>query len=514
MTLLSRLAHWASALALDDIPDRVVRLAGSQVLSTLAAARAGLGHPIGEAVVRAFGAPLQADPKQSACVLAGLTAWLQLDDTAYAGHLSNSTVNVPLAYAYDGGLDGRALLTAVVAANECAARLTAAATLGPFRGQSATHTHLAGAVAGRLRLQAAPAQTWVDALALAFGMPPRVLAPAFLTSDTKVLNAFTPVRVGLDACDAAAVGLHGAADVIEHPDGFLSRFSSVPLPETVTVGLGQRWHTETLSFKLHPGGPGVDAAVDCAVELARQLGPLRPDDVDEVEVHTSWYTYFVDTRVADLVTGPDAPVSGLVVSTPYTVATTLLTGELLPEDFAGDRLADPARWALAARVKVRHDPALTLDSFRGEAPFGEALREAGPRAKAWEFGRLGEDVTTLGLADLLDQLGPPSESFADSRKITGARVTVRLRDGRTATRSRDIPLGAAGPHTRAHHAELVRDKFLATGGPVAVADALADLREVSGPTLRRMVAAALAPPYGSAARAAARPVAVPSNDRR
>jgi hypothetical protein len=143
-----------------------------------------------------------------------------------------------------------------------------------------------------------------------------------------------------------------------------------------------------------------------------------------------------------------------------------------------------------------HDPALTRDSFRGEAPFGEALRAAGPRASAWEFGRLGQDVTALGLAGLLDRLGPESASFEDARKITGARVTVRLRDGTTATRRRDIPLGAAGPHTRAHHAELVREKFLATGGPVAVADALADLREVSAPLLDRMVAAALRPPFG------------------
>lgn len=491
MTLLEELARWASKLTLDDVPKRIVALARSQVLSQLAAVRAGLGHPLGSAVQAAFGPPLQPDPKQSACVLAGLSSWLQLDDTAYAGHLSNSTVTVPLAYALATGADGRALLTAVIAANECAARLTAAATLGPFRGQSATHTHLAGAVAGRLHLAGADAEHWVDAWALAFGMPPRVLAPAFLASDTKVLNAFTPVRVALDACDAALAGLRGAADVIEHPDGFLSRFASVPLPEVVVSGLGTLWHTDTLSFKIHPAGPGTDAAVDCATELAAELGPLRAGDVDEVVVDVSWYSVFVDQRTRSLADGPGAPVSTLVVNIPYTVATTLLTGGLCPADFAGERLADPSRWELASRVRIRHDPQLTRDSFRSDVPFGAALRVAGPRAAAWEFGAPGQDIATLGLAGLLDGLGPPPESFEEATKVTGARVSVALRDGRGATVQRDIPLGAAGPHTRAHHAELIREKFLRTGGAPDVARDLAAVDLLSAAQLAQLVERAL-----------------------
>ena len=40
MTLIENMSHWASGLDLDDVPDRVVRFAASQVLSQLAAARA------------------------------------------------------------------------------------------------------------------------------------------------------------------------------------------------------------------------------------------------------------------------------------------------------------------------------------------------------------------------------------------------------------------------------------------------------------------------------------------
>ncbi|WP_460363197.1 MmgE/PrpD family protein, partial [Actinocorallia lasiicapitis] len=129
MTLLEELVGWAAALRYTDIPSRVREVARLQVLSQLAAVRAGLAQPQGAKLVRAFGPPVQEDPKQAAMVMAGLGSWMHFDDTAYAGHLSNSTVAVPLAYTRAHGRDGRALLTAVVAANECAARLTAAATL-------------------------------------------------------------------------------------------------------------------------------------------------------------------------------------------------------------------------------------------------------------------------------------------------------------------------------------------------------------------------------------------------
>ena len=44
----------------------------------------------------------------------------------------------------------------------------------------------------------------------------------------------------LDACDAARAGLVGRSDILEHPDGFLANFSSVPLPDAVDLALGRR----------------------------------------------------------------------------------------------------------------------------------------------------------------------------------------------------------------------------------------------------------------------------------
>ncbi|HKB31442.1 MAG TPA: MmgE/PrpD family protein [Streptosporangiaceae bacterium] len=486
MTLIENLSRWASGLDLDDVPDRVVRFASSQVLSQLAAARAGAQHPLGQAVIRGFGEPWQASAAQSAFVLAGLTSWLHYDDTAYAGHLSNSTATVPMAYAHALGLDGRRLLTAVIAANECAARITAAATLGRFRGQNAAHTHLAGAVSGRLRAEGAPVADWINALGIAFSMPPVPSLRAFLGSDAKVLSAALPVRLGLDACDAARAGLVGPRDILEHPDGFLAAFAAVPLPDAVDLALGRRWHTETLSFKVHPGGPGLDAAVDCAAQLHRALGPVTIDDVDEVVVTTSMYTLLVDQKAAEFLDRERSPVSALVFCTPYAVATTLLTGGLTAADFGPPSTADEQRWRLAAKIRLEHDAGMTRQSLLSEAPFGEALRQAGPRAAKWL-----EEVGTQWLVDLVGELPAPNDSFETATKATPARVEVRLRTGETYSEERSIPAGAIGPDTRARHRDIVRAKFLAVGGPAETAGIAADLPAASAADVREMLSLAL-----------------------
>ncbi|MBB1246471.1 MmgE/PrpD family protein [Streptomyces durbertensis] len=491
-TLTEELAGWASVLRLDDVPEDVVTTAKHQILSQLAAVRAGLGHPLGRRFVEAFGAPFQDDPARSAFVLASLGSWLHFDDTAYAGHLSNSTVTVPLAYAAPQGLTGKRLLTSIIVANETAARITAATTLGPFRGQSAAFTHVTGAIAGRLRGEDAPVRRWVDTLGLGFGLPPRTVPVGFLDGDAKLFGAATPVRVGLDACDASAVGLAGSPVIFEHPEGFLSRFATIPLPEAVVAGLGTRWHTRTTSFKVHPGGPGMDSAIDVGLELHRELStkerPLRADDIAEIAVDTSLYTAVVERRAAEYLRGPMSPVSALVFSLRYTLATALLTGRLSTDDFTEKGLADTERWSLADRIDVRLDRDMTRDLFHCEVPFGEALRQAGERGTEWlrQFGA-GWEGDGRWLVDLVGELPPPSRDFSDARKVTGARVHLRLKDGRSVVRELHVPMGAIGGEGRTPIAEVVRDKWLATGGREEFAAGVDRLEELSADEVGRLL---------------------------
>ncbi len=485
-TLGETLVRWASALRLDAVPGRVRASARCLVLSQLAAARATLDHELGPKLVSAFGPPLQDDPKQSAYVLAALTIALDYDDTEYAGHTTHSAVNVALAYARVRRLDGAAALAAAIAAIECSARLTAAATLGPLRGQAATHCHLAGALAARLHCERAPAERWAAALGIALSAPPWPVMRGFLGSDAKLLAAATPVRAGLDACDAAAAGLRGATDIVEHPEGFLARFSAVPLARTVSAGLGERWHTETASPKTHPGSAYVGSAVECGIELHAALAGVDPEQIAEVTVHGSLFTAGIEQRLAPYLEAGDSSPVALGFSLGYNVATALLTGSLGPRDLSPERVGDPERRRLAAKVFVVHDPELTVRALAATAPLGEALREAGARARPWL-----EEQDGAVAAALAGPLGPASKSFERADKAIGARLTVRLLDGRELSTSRAAAAGAAGSATRERQFELMREKFLDTGGSDDVVEAVARLEDLDAAELGELLSAAL-----------------------
>uniref|UniRef100_A0AAU2UYN0 MmgE/PrpD family protein n=1 Tax=Streptomyces sp. NBC_00003 TaxID=2903608 RepID=A0AAU2UYN0_9ACTN len=484
--LLTQLASWASQLEVSDAPDRVVAHLRSQLLSQLAAARAGYCHPLGEKITQAYGSALQGDPERAAHSLAMATICLDFDDTAYAGHLSHSCVNVPLVYARPLGLDGRRLATAILAANECAARITAAATLGPFRGQTAGHTHLAGAVAGRLRAESALTDIWVNALGLAFTTPTWTLPRGFFTTDAKLCTAAVPVRIGLGACDGARAGLTGPADVLEHPQGFLHRFAALPLPEEAVGGLGTLWYTETLSYKVHPGSAYLSAAIDCAAQLGVQARELVVDDIAEVVVEGSLFTSGLDRLTNSEPAGPHSSVAALNFSVPYNVATALLTGSLEPADLAPPDVARPERWALAAKVRTVHDPTLSRAALLGTAPLGQALRRAGQRAAGWA-GAAGREAVDALPPDWL----APADDFRWATKDLGARVTVRLHDGRELRAERRTAVGAAGSTDGPGHEELARRKFLRCGGKPEVFELIGNLTELDASEVAHLVELAL-----------------------
>lgn len=85
-----------------------------------------------------------------------------------------------------------------------------------------------------------------------------------------------------------------------------------------------------------------------------------------------------------------------------------------------------------------------------------------------------------------------SATFESARKATPARVTVRLRGGAEHSVERAVPVGAVGSESRARHAELVRAKYLSTGGTEKVADLAAGLRSASASDVRLMLEDALA----------------------
>ena len=416
--LLRQACEWATELKLDDIPADVRDLARAQLLSMQGAAGASMRHPVG---ARLLQSGLPEGWSGDAARMALLTMALDFDETAFAGHLGHASVLPPLIAGIGVGASGAQVMTAQVAAAEVAARLTAAVTLGSSRGQTATHTHAAAAVVGCGLLLGLSAERLAAALSLALAQPRRVMLPAFMASDAKFWVAAAPILDAARCIEMAEAGATGLEGLMEAPGGVLEQLASVPLPE-VFSGWGSRWHLRTLSIKAVPGCAYLTAAVEAAATLA----PLDLGEVDSVEVGASVFTLGMEAESAPYIRGPQSPLPALGFSVGYNVATALESGGLDVDDLHGERLASPARWATAGKVRLSHDPELTVAALAATAPVGGAIAVAGERARAWLQSR----GAGAELVDRVISKSAGDPDFAQPAKRIGARLTVRLRDGR------------------------------------------------------------------------------------
>jgi hypothetical protein len=300
------------------------------------------------------------------------------------------------------------------------------------------------------------AERLAAALSLALAQPRRVMLPAFMATDAKFWVAAAPI---LDAArciqmaDRGAVGLEGLMEV---PGGVLEELAAVALPE-VFSGWGSRWHLRTLSIKAIPGC----AYLTSAVEAAASLAPIDAGEVESVELAASVFTLGMEAESSPYIKGPQSPLPALGFSVGYSLAAALETGGLDVDDLHGERLTSAARWDVAGRVRVSHDPQLSLAALMATAPVGAAISLAGERARAWLQSRgASAEVADAVLAAAADR------DFEHPDKRIGARVRVRLRDGRVLEAERDAARGCCQEPVAARLA-LAEAKYRAQAGPGA-----------------------------------------------
>lgn len=479
-TPLYALARWASKLKLEQVPPRVREHAVHQVLSTLAAVYSGYGSDLGPRLEQAFPSPgagtarivptgVSAPPSHAAMLMASWSMVLDFDDVMLGGHTGHSSVLVPLALARER--TGAELLLAQITANEVAARINMVCAVGSTRGQMATHLHLLAAAAARAKLEWLEPEAFARALAFAISYPAAALYPAFLGSDAKALCAGWPVRMGMESVDAVQAGLVPAADPLDDPRGFFAVNARVPVRDFLG-GLGERWYTETNSYKVYPVCGYLCSAVDATLDLVRSHD-FSAGDVESIDVWASVFTVGMDAHSAPYLDGPRSRIATLTFSTPFIIASAILARELTPEQLKRAWIEDSRVWQLAGRVRSRHDPELTLAALTCDIPIGAALRRVRPLQAAgfgWQLARQafggGHFGARVRLAARLvakaGETGPMD--FTRSTKPLGARVEIHLRDGRVLQQAVSIPRGFAG------HGEdvraLMRDKFLRSATPV------------------------------------------------
>jgi 2-methylcitrate dehydratase PrpD len=121
----------------------------------------------------------------------------------------------------------------------------------------------------------------------------------------------------------------------------------------LTAGFGSVWQTMNVALKFYSCVGSNHSTLDAIQEL-QAAHPFRAHDVEKIVVHGSQVTV---EHVGWKYVPQGFTAAQLNLS--YCVATLLLDGEVFVDQFTEAKLTDPARLALAARVSVLHDPAIT-----------------------------------------------------------------------------------------------------------------------------------------------------------
>jgi 2-methylcitrate dehydratase PrpD len=248
------------------------------------------------------------------------------------------------------GLDANAFLSALVAGYEVGSRLGAASQL-----RAAMHPHgtwgTVGAAAACGRLLAYDAALMRQTLNVASSMTTASSKRTMLEGGL-VRNVYAGLsnHNGALAAQLAGCGFTGERDGLRSLLGAIvsERFDT----EALMQGLGEDWHLSKNYFKLHSCCRYNHGTLDALDKLAASEGLPAVEDIAHIEV----ISYSHAAELAD-----PAPANTLAAkfSVPFAVATRLVHGHSGLTSFTWDAVRDERVLALARKVSISEDPAMT-----------------------------------------------------------------------------------------------------------------------------------------------------------
>jgi len=300
-------------------------------------------------------------PLSVAALLNGMLAHvLELDDVHSASKTHGSASLIPAAWSCAEylGKSGKEFLTAVVAGYEVIARIGMAMGVSSHRnrGWHATSTcGVFGCAAACAKLLDLNMEEMVSALGMAGTQSCGVWAFLGDGSNCKVLHTGRAASNGLEAAFLAKAGMTGPEHVLEAQDGgLLLCMSDGGDSSKISAGLGNEWEILKMDMKPYPCCRSTHCAVDCALELRKQL---NVEEIERIDVST----YLVGYKQCAVSEGCLHPkrVLDAKFSTPYSVAVAFLYGRVSMVEFEPQVVADSSVQALLERVKVVADERFT-----------------------------------------------------------------------------------------------------------------------------------------------------------
>lgn len=361
---IAELGSWVADLTWQGIPEDVRERHELIWADYLTVACAGAQLPEYAAVIDLWpmpagpvpipGTAVSTAPEQAAWMLGTVGVALEQDEgNKFAkGHPAAHVLPAVLALAIARGDSGSQCATAVAAGYEVAARFGRATTLN-----AGVHPHgnwgVAAAAAGCAKLLGLDAAGIAAAIDHGSGMG---IAGHFssATDGNLVRNSWMG-GAQMSGIASAYLAAAGTASNTGTPEPVLGHILGSWNPAPLTDELGSRWDARSNYFKVHAACAFTHPPIDAVLALVTANPQLRDIPGDEIESIT------VDTHYLAAGLSASNPASRLsaMFSIPYVVAVALRHGQVTPSEHSSERLHSPDIEALASRVEVRHDAAMS-----------------------------------------------------------------------------------------------------------------------------------------------------------
>ena len=363
-----KVAQFIAETNYEQIPEEAVRIAKKAILDWVGVTIAGSNEPVAGIVceqVRRTKAVAEAGMICKAFqTSADLAAWangtashsLDYDDTfaneaAFNFHPTAPILSAVLALGEKIKASGREILASYIVGIEVEYRIGAA--IGPYASDMGWHSTpvvgTMGAVAASSRILRFNNEQARMALGIAGSLAGGLLQN--IGTMTKPLHAGNSARNGVVAALTAQNGLTANESILEGNFGFCSMFSAgrVHGLENHAEDLGKDWRmiSPGMSFKPYPCCRSTHSSIDASLYL-RNVEGVDASQVVKIICKTSPH----HTKLARF-HKPKNAYEGKF-SIPYCIATALLRGKIVLEDFAEQKVSDPEAQALLSKVEIEY----------------------------------------------------------------------------------------------------------------------------------------------------------------
>lgn len=361
-TASHRLAEFAVGLTYGRIPPEVIERAKDCVIDTVAACVFGSQLPWTQTVIEfakrnsaaggcsVFGTPVKVRAP-FACLANGASAHaFELDclvEPSVGIHPSAALAVPGLAPAQGRKLDGRKLLSAIVAGYEVLYRIGHAANhaieKNGFHSPGVVGPFGTAVVIGRLF--DIDAKQMANAFGIAGSLSSGLMEFSMTGGMVKRLHLGRAAEGGFMAAVLARDGYTGPDGVLDGKFGFLNVYCNGGEPERLTKDLGSVWHVMKTKIKRYSCHSTAQVPVTLALDLRQKHG-ISGDDVAGITVAAG------EKVVKQHAINEPRDITMMQYSVPFCVATALYRDPLDPRTFSEATLNDPKIRALSKSAKV------------------------------------------------------------------------------------------------------------------------------------------------------------------